>query len=112
MPRTEDSLSDRPGASVIGALPRLKRGSETGLSRRPEDIPISDRLAAVVRTIRQTLKCEAVGIRLIDEDGNATYRVQDGFPMNHGTAVSNSAMKNSITNRATNSPLAWRAKCQ
>jgi hypothetical protein len=42
--------------------------------------PISDRLTTVVALIKRTLKCEAVGIRLIDEDGNATYQVQDGFP--------------------------------
>ena len=33
-------------------------------------------------------------------------------PMNHGTALSVRAWNISITNRATNSHLAWRAKCQ
>ena len=33
-------------------------------------------------------------------------------PMNHGTALSVSATKNSTTNSATNSHFAWRAKCQ
>lgn len=80
MTRTEGSLSDRPGSSVFSALPKLNRPPETGIPRRPDDIPIGDRLAAVVRIIKQTLNCEAVGIRLIDEDGNATYCVQDGFP--------------------------------
>src|SRR5690348_814354 len=32
-------------------------------------------------------------------------------PMNHGTALSPSATSNSTKNRATNSHLAWRAKC-
>src|SRR5271170_1288488 len=32
-------------------------------------------------------------------------------PMNHGTALSDSATNNSITNSAANSHFAWRAKC-
>src|SRR5580704_9035289 len=32
-------------------------------------------------------------------------------PMNHGTALSDSATNNSMTNSATNSHFAWRAKC-
>ena len=34
------------------------------------------------------------------------------LPMNHGTAVSSSAMNSSTTISARNRPLAWRAKCQ
>src|SRR5579862_4875343 len=32
-------------------------------------------------------------------------------PMNHGTALSDSATNNSMTNKAANSHFAWRAKC-
>src|SRR5271154_2075789 len=32
-------------------------------------------------------------------------------PMNHGTALSDSATRSSVTNKAANSHFAWRAKC-
>lgn len=79
MPRTEDPVSGRAETSVDGAMRNVRHthGLDDHLASPAQ---LSDRLASIVSVIKRTLKCEAVGIRLIDEDGNATYQVQDGFP--------------------------------
>jgi hypothetical protein len=79
MPGTEDPVLQRCGSSVLSALTSLKRSSGVAGCHESHSLT-SDRLAAVADEIKRTLGCEAVGIRLIDEDGNATYQVQDGFP--------------------------------
>jgi hypothetical protein len=75
----EDSVSRRFGSSAVGEIQDLQR-SLCVASDEQRPAPFGRKLVIVVSAIKRHLKCEAVGIRLIDEDGNATYRVQDGFP--------------------------------
>jgi len=89
MPGLEDSGSSRSGLPVFGDMPRAPRSPHSSDRFPPNPVssrtkassaPINDQLAVAVSMIKQALGCQAVGIRLIDEDGNATYRVHDGFP--------------------------------
>jgi len=89
MPGLEDSGLPRPGSPVLGEKHKLCR-SPHGANCVPQGLlaagirasstSVTDQLAAVASKIKLELGCDAVGIRLVDEDGNATYRVHDGFP--------------------------------
>jgi hypothetical protein len=79
MPGREDTVSRRFGSSAVGEIYDLQR-SLCVAGGEVWPAPFGRKLATVASAIKRHLKCQAVGIRLIDEDGNASYRAQDGFP--------------------------------
>jgi len=79
MPQTEEFLPNQYGRPGLGVPQDMLQ--EVGNRHSPDfGRTIGEHLASVVTLIRRALRCEAVGIRLIDEDGNAAYLVQEGFP--------------------------------
>src|SRR5271154_4999410 len=50
-------------------------------------------------------------LKLRKRSGGVLVTMVTTRPMNHGTALSDSATRSSVTNKAANSHFAWRAKC-